>query len=334
MLPLYPLDVPDFSYFPVNTKFNCLANATDLDRVDVRYYIPPDPENGVTGGWTAWGEGKMSDDVTSGNSAADFHIRWETSQGDVSPLYGRNTTYQGIEPDGSAVDSVAIRAIADDFNRGNEAPEQLGANDPQNNAATTIKIWEVVLTSSRGGQWSPNNNTALDVKLCSAGGKILGKVENGATSTCPSTTCDGAIDGFYDNIEFKGSIPPEVPGAVSGYSFPQLIKGTTKGYNGSSWITTNEHATFVADGATLPGDSVSYAGATSSSDANEVFAIDTPGLVTTCNNSGLNPAYSKMERRYDFLTYFTYNGVAVSTQYAWSDSQSIERDSNGKWQRQ
>lgn len=332
MLPLSPPAVTNFSYFPVNTKFNCIANASDLDRVDVRYYVPPNEENGTPGGWTPWTEGKMSDDVTSGSTASDYHIRWEVSKGEVSPLYGSFTTFQGLEPDGSSVDSVTIKAIADDLNRGNEPPETLGANDPAGTAQSVVKIWEVTLSLSRGGSWSMNNDTPLFRELCAAGGKKLGKVNNGDASTCETTICDGFIDGFYDNIEFKGSIPPEVPDATNNFGFPQVIRGNTRSFNGSTWQANPNITSFESDG-TLFGDGSSLSVAAGNTDVNEVFALDTPGVVTTCSNTGLAANVIEVQRRYEFETWCTFDGKVVSRRLSWSDSQDIVRGPDGKWKR-
>jgi len=312
----------DNYYVMVNTTCPVTVQASDYDRQDMRLYS-------TTSGWSDWVESLFSDDVTSGTTAADAHISYACSRGVMTTQYGTTGIWAGIPPDGAAVDSVVITATVDDNQTGTETDPRVGSPaDAPCTDSVTLRVWEVIITSRTSGNLSPNNDIHPVMYGCFYGGGNLSSNNWGDASACgPEYT----VDGFYKNIEFKGSVPAAVPGAMSEYIFYQQIRGTIKRLQRSNgqWVYSFNQLGFVDDNGALYGDKdTRHNGA----DVDEVFARDCPGQVTGPNNDRDIGLYSEYMRDTEFQTIVKYNDVVASVPYSW-DAHIHLVDDGGHWKR-
>ena len=115
------------------------------------------------------------DDVTSGDTAEDYHVSWTASEGkfiqngvEVTTAYGTSVTY--LAPDwvaGPNERTVTITATVDDANRGDDT---LGFNDPLINVRMPVKVNQVTLTKRQEGNVSENNDVVVGPQF--GGGKL------------------------------------------------------------------------------------------------------------------------------------------------------------------
>ncbi len=158
----------------INQQMSCAATATDRDEYS--------NDGGVT--WYPY-----YDDVTSGNTAEDYHISWSATEGTFTEYFGPTTTY--IAPpyaDGQDARDVTIYATATDVNRGTDV---LGAPDGSATKPSPGKVFTYKIsvdqgpTTSMGGH-NPDNPPMGGFPPQYGGGK-LGFIKPG----------DGVIDGYY-----------------------------------------------------------------------------------------------------------------------------------------
>lgn len=159
-----------------------------------------------------------ADDVTSGETASDYHIIWSASAGTMTDPYG--TTAQFIAPDfaaGQGVREINIQAVVDDVNRGADVD---GFDDPALNAAEPVEVFQITLTLDQGSGGPPNPPTSVSPNYDGPavpewyGGGQLGWIEPGSP---PGTTRFGGA------TQIKGTIA--APGPASGWIWAQDKKG-------------------------------------------------------------------------------------------------------------
>ena len=332
ILPLSPPQAPSYTYTSVNDTLACWVSASDRDRVDS--CLTTDSGQSCVEGW-------MMDEVISGSTPEDYHVIWDASRGDFQPKYGAHVRWQGIDPDGQAVETVTVTATVDDFQRGDEEGHMIGSpGDAAKSVTSSFKVWEVIITGKRSGQMSQYDDMLPQIFGCSFGGGILGPVNHADPSLC-SGTCGMIIDGFYNNIEFKGTIPAAAPGVYTKYEFHQDIQGITTGFKRATqdWEILTDYSTRRPDGGALAGDkdsrSPNGAGGT---DRDVVFSRDTPGLPVGCSISGWRSEYSQLKRDYHFWTHVRRvlpdeTEIVVSVEYEWDDDQLLEARPDGTWRR-
>lgn len=242
-----------------------------------------------------------ADDVTSGETASDYHIIWSASAGTMTDPYG--TTAQFIAPDfaaGQGVREINIQAVVDDVNRGADVD---AFDDPALNAAEPVNVFQITLTLDQGGApgappTSISPNYSGPPIPASGGGGQLGWIEPGNP---------GGSDGYYGSTQIKGTIP--IPGRESGWTWSQDKKGTRTHTvtppGGASTVVVDENfATWVPD--IRPGDGYQWQDTdarhpnATGPDTREIFLWDAPGVrVGVGNNAGIGPPNNWTDINFD-----------------------------------
>ena len=293
------------TYVPINHTQVLTASASDPDcyRVGTTWY-------------------DYSDDVTSGETSADYHLDWGAMEGTLTDMYGPSATY--LAPEYSAgynVRDVLVVVQVGDYNRG---ADTFGADDVGDGAEIHLKVWQVTLTVSQTGTASTNyDGTAMPSTW---GGATLGWIVPGTPA--------GAIT-YAGNTQIKGSIP-EGPGVMTGYQWYQSWKGVQRHKeSGGSWIDDEAAADWASDFD----PSYSYLDADSrhpnstGDDAREIFAMDAPWFNAGADNDNHIAApdnWTDCSYDVDFKTKVKHNGIPISNEVEWEVVFTLDAQ-GGKW---
>jgi hypothetical protein len=299
---------------PINGTLGLSLSATDRDRKK---------DGGV---WSDY-----YDDVTSGNTAADHHVKWTASEGKfivngvpVDTAYGTTATYLAPDyADGQNSRTITVTAAVDDFNRGDDVQ---GFDDNALDLQQQVIAFQVELKVLDAGQ-TPNtyNGVALDVKL---GGKDLGWTEFGKPPNCEK---------YGANVVLEGRIG--AGGPPTGYTIVNYYKGRGghKLRDGTwhyQFDSPNQwKQDFVAPPYQWSDLDTRSPNGPGNPDTRRIYALDAPGVGVGPNNDGGiagNNGAVRIEYDLEFQTLVAFNGGFISKPVLWR-TQFVLEPQGGRW---
>lgn len=299
---------------PINHTLGLTLTASDRDQMK---------DNGV---WTDYW-----DDVTSGETAADYHVKWTASEGSFvvagtssDVAYGTTVTY--LAPDymqGMNERNVTITASVDDVNRGNDT---LGFNDQAIQVGKGVKVWQIQLTVSQNGNLSPNYDGEA-VRPSAGGGRLGWLVPNNPPQTA----------GYLAGTEIKATVP--IPGRPTGWQFYQQKKGTKNlAVNGvwnnpPSYSSADWQRDIYPDDPAYRDEDTRHPDGPGGADVGEGFLFDAPGWEGAgVNNNGGIVADGLTAVSFDmhYRTWVQLGGVRISNRATWDVAFDLQAQ-NGVW---
>jgi hypothetical protein len=303
---IYP-DDPDFAV-SINSTTTFTLSATDRDQIK---------DNGV---WSDY-----YDDVTSGESANDYHVFWEASEGEFTDPYGTTATY--LAPDyvaGTNVRLVTLTATVDDVNRGNDA---MGFNDQAKQVQKPQKVWQITLTVNQGppdGTISGDNDTeAVPAEL--GGGKVGWISPNNPAGS----------QHFGIGTEIKGTLPDGVP--IQQAYISQNKRGTKKHQAAGQWVVDYnspnlQRDIYPADGAYRDADA-RHPNGPGNPDVRHIYLYDAPGNTTGPNNDvNIQAGWTDIvvDMTYQDAVFVNGTTIKLSNTVTWSYSHTLHAQ-GGQW---
>jgi hypothetical protein len=284
------------------------------------------------GAWSNWVD-CWDDDLTSGFTAENYHVRWEISGQDQPAIlrnfltyqydepYGPHIIFDSLSPDSMIINEITVKCIIDDYNRNGN---QIGSpSDAPKELEIPINVWEMSILRRSSGYLSTENDGSI---YSFWGGGVLGELNLG--------DLNGQVNGFYNVCEFVGTVPAGVPShAYSPYLFRQMTKGTIRHRNAATqeWTTIYDEPNFVWNGDHLSdgNDPDTRSPNGTGQDTDKAFAWDVPGI----NPVEINHL-DRYEKNVEFMTgIFDQNNRAVSFITYWNAGVNIEKDQNNVWHR-
>ena len=250
-----------------------------------------------------------ADDVTSGNLAADYHMKWfTTGNGSYTDRYGTTASYgAGPYTVGDNVRSVTITVEADDFDRNGDTDNTSDNDEAKDSHTVVLKVWQLAVEENQA-----NDNDCALVTPVTNGGSNPG-------DWCVPNTPAGCTT-YTWNQEMKGTIPAGPSTAGITFTWLQKRKGT---YTGVQNTVTKNILTPIADGnpdvwANELDDSPYPEWQQTTPVNRKIFFVDTPGFrAGAANNAAIANGWTERDRQRDYRCYVEVGGRVVSNKMEW-----------------
>jgi hypothetical protein len=258
------------------------------------------------------------DDVTSGDTAEDHHVKWTASEGkfllpdgsEATTAYGVSVTY--LAPDyaeGQDSRNVTVTATVDDINRGDDVD---GFDDQAVQLQKQVKVAQVAVTMKQEGDLSDKyDGPGLPDET---GGTKLGFVRHGTPAGCTW---------YAGNTELMGTVG--AGGDQTGYRWVNKVKAKWEyeqnndndwgidGRNDLEWVDDFKPDYPWTDTDTRSPDGVG-------DDTRNIFAFDSPGWnggLDNNRNIAPNANWTGVRQDYKFECWVEHDGKRVSNVRPW-----------------